>query len=145
MSVTPSPPRITYRQVKTPSIWFVALTGEHDLSTSHKVEAILARAVASGDPVVVDLEYATFADSSILGAVINAEKRAGPRGFAVVRPRRGDVARQFQLVASRAMLLTFPTLRHAVQWFYPRFDAGPEDGRRSDERRRAPSARGVRR
>ena len=140
--MTPIPPRIFSRQVKTPPIWLVALTGEHDLSTRRDLETVLTRAVASGDPVLVDLEYATFADSSIFGAVIEAGKGAGPRRFAVVRPRGGVASRAFQVAAERAMLLAFPTQRHAVQWFYPGDEARTKNDRRPEHPRRVTPAHG---
>ena len=140
--MTPSPPGITYRQVKTPPIWLVVLTGEHDLSTRRDLDTVLNRAVATGDPVVVDLEYATFADSSIFGALVEAEKRAGPRRFAVVRPRGGLASRAFQIVAEQAMLLAFPTQRHAAEWFYPEDEGRVKNDRRTEHQSRVTSAHG---
>ncbi|HKV66503.1 MAG TPA: STAS domain-containing protein [Gaiellales bacterium] len=113
-----------------PPAWVVALAGEHDASTTDEVDRVLTAAVASGDPVIVDLQSATFADSSILGAIIRAEKAAGRNGLAVVLPGDGEVWRLFDLVDARAMLVTFPTLREAVDWCYR---AGEANGHVADE------------
>ena len=128
--MSPVPPTISHHRVEVPPAWIVALAGEHDLSTTDEVDRVLTAAVASGDPVIVDLQCATFADSSILGAVLGAEKRAGRRGLAVVLPGDGEVWRLFDLVDARAMLVTFPTLREAVDWCYP---AGQAAGEVADE------------
>jgi anti-anti-sigma regulatory factor len=73
---------------------------------------------------VVDLHHATFADSAILGTIIRASKDAGRRGSAVVMPPPGEGAKLFDLVDARSVLVTFPTLRAAVEWCSPRLD-GP--------------------
>jgi anti-anti-sigma factor len=93
--------------------------GEVDRSSAAEVEMILTRAVASGDPVIVDLQHAKFVDSSILGAIIKAQKQSGRRGLAVVIPANGEVRRVFDLVDAEAMFVLVPTLRHAVEWCYP--------------------------
>jgi len=112
-------PQISARRIDTPPVCLITLTGEHDLSTRPDVEVVLTDAVGSGDPVIVDLQPATFADSSILDAIIRAGNAAGRRGLAVVLPGDGEVRRLFDLVGARAVLLTFPTLRLAVEWCYP--------------------------
>ena len=90
--------------------------GEHDLSTVPDVDLQLTLAVASGDPVIVDLHVATFADSVILGAILKANAQAGRRGLAVVMPPPGEVARLFDLVDARSILATFPTMGVAIDW-----------------------------
>ena len=97
-------------------MWIVALAGEQDLSTAQDVDMILTTAVASGDPVVVDLLNATFADSSILGTILRAAERAGERGLAVVLPGDGEVRRLFDLVGAQSMVSTFATLQGAFDW-----------------------------
>ncbi len=109
-----TPSHVLARRIVDPPARVVALSGEHDLSTVRELDRALAFAVASGDPVVVDLRRATFADSAILAAIIRASKDAGRRSFAVVMSPPGEVARLFDLVDARAVLETFPTLRRAV-------------------------------
>jgi anti-anti-sigma factor len=122
VSVVSAPPRVVARRISDPPARVVGLSGEHDLSTAADVERALAFADATGDPVVVDLRHATFADSAILGTIIRASKHAGRRGFAVVMPPPGEVAKLFDLVDARSVLVTFPTLRTAVEWCYPTLD-----------------------
>jgi anti-anti-sigma regulatory factor len=128
VSVSPVAPRITHRRVVKPPLWLIALTGEHDLSTSRDVERVLIEAVSTGDPVVVDLQPATLADSSILSANLTAAKQAGRRGLAVVLPADGEVSRLFEVVDAGALLVTFRTLQLAVEWCCPQPD-GSLDGR----------------
>lgn len=61
----------------------VVLSGEHDLGTVPKVRDALG--AAAGNAVIVDLCAATFVDSSILGAMLEARRSAieSDRGFAV--------------------------------------------------------------
>ncbi|HEX5250973.1 MAG TPA: STAS domain-containing protein [Gaiellales bacterium] len=110
------PPKVTHRRVEVPPVCIVALTGEQDLSTAQDVDMVLTTAVASGDPVVVDLLNATFADSSILGAILRAGERAEDRGLAVVLPADGEVRRLFDLVGAQSMISTFATLHEALAW-----------------------------
>ena len=123
MYVVSAPPRVVACRISDPPARVVGLSGEHDVSTAADVERALAVADATGDPVVVDLRHATFADSAILGTIIRASKHAGRRGFAVVMPPPGEVARLFDLVDARSVLVTFSTLRTAVEWCYPRLEA----------------------
>jgi anti-anti-sigma factor len=114
--VSTVPPKVTHRRVEAPPGWIIALTGEQDLSTAQDVDMVLTTAVASGEPVVVDLLNATFADSSILGAILRAAERAGDRGLAVVLPADGEVRRLFDLVGAQSMISSFATLHDAFDW-----------------------------
>lgn len=119
MSVRSGSPIVSHRRVKAPPMWIVALAGEHDVSTTPDIGVTLTRAIASGDPVVIDLQPATFADSSILGAILNAAYQAGRSRFAVVLPTKGEVRRVFDLIGGPTVVTTCLTLRDAVDWFYP--------------------------
>jgi len=124
--VLSTPPRIVVRRVRDVPARVVELSGEHDVSTAAELERALARAIATGDAVVVDLRRATFADSAILGAIIRANKDARRCCFAVVMPPAGEVSRLFDLVDARSVLLTFPTIRLAIKWCYPTLDSQHE-------------------
>jgi len=112
-------PQIVARHITTPPTRVVAVSGEHDRSTVRELESALTVAVRSGDPAIVDLRRATFADSAILAAIIRAHHRAARRCFAVVMPPSGEVARLVELTDARAVLVTFPALRTAIDWCYP--------------------------
>jgi anti-sigma B factor antagonist len=63
----------------------VVLSGEHDLGTVPSVKEALDAAGAANRAVLIDLCAATFVDSSILGAILEARRSADQdeRGFAV--------------------------------------------------------------
>jgi anti-sigma B factor antagonist len=63
----------------------VVVEGEHDIYTAPTLRERLDEALARGGGVVVDLTGATFVDSSILGALLDARRRAqeGSIGFVV--------------------------------------------------------------
>ncbi|MGZ5310923.1 MAG: STAS domain-containing protein [Solirubrobacterales bacterium] len=65
----------------------VAVSGEHDLNTAPDLRARLDEVIEQGGPVVIDLSPATFVDSSILGAILDARRRAQGAGigFAVAQ------------------------------------------------------------
>jgi anti-anti-sigma factor len=113
--ISKSPP-IVVRRISDPPMHVVALSGDHDVSTLSDLELALTSVVASGKPVVVDLQRATFADSAILCAIINAQHQAGRRRFAIVMPPDGEVTRLFAMVGAAAVLATFSTLRGAIDW-----------------------------
>ena len=54
----------------------VVVEGEHDIYTAPTLRERLDEAIARGAGVVVDLTGATFVDSSVLGALLDARRRA---------------------------------------------------------------------
>lgn len=85
----------------------LTIMGEHDLSTApdlrHRFEELLAK----GEPVIVDLSPATFIDSSIIGVILAARRRAGAEGlgFAVSHSNGADaVGRVLDITGLRANL-----------------------------------------
>ena len=54
----------------------VALTGEHEAYTADKLSRQLAALLAERVGVVVDLRQATFIDSTVVGVLIAAHRRA---------------------------------------------------------------------
>lgn len=62
----------------------VELVGEGDSALADEFRAALSEALEDGDGVIVDPSRTTFADSSILGALIWAHKRALGEGKALV-------------------------------------------------------------
>lgn len=63
----------------------VLIGGEHDIYTAPTLRERLDEALGRGGGVVVDLTAATFVDSSILGALLDARRRAQEheQGFVV--------------------------------------------------------------
>jgi anti-sigma B factor antagonist len=85
----------------------LAITGEHDLSTAPLLRQRLDGLIAEGAPVVVDLSPASFVDSSILGAILDARRRAdgAGMGFAVCHANGPDpVGRVLDVTGLRSEL-----------------------------------------
>ena len=63
----------------------VSIEGEHDIYTAPALRDRLDTALSRATGVVVDLTRATFVDSSILGALLDARRRAldESRGYVV--------------------------------------------------------------
>ena len=63
----------------------VVVEGEHDIYTAPTLRERLDEALDRGGGVVVDLTRATFVDSSVLGALLDARRRAHDhqQGFVV--------------------------------------------------------------
>jgi anti-sigma B factor antagonist len=63
----------------------VVVEGEHDIYTAPTLRERLEEALAREGGIVVDLTAATFVDSSVLGALLDARRRAleAGRGFVV--------------------------------------------------------------
>jgi anti-sigma B factor antagonist len=63
----------------------VVVEGEHDIYTAPTLRDRLDEAIGRGGGVVVDLTGATFVDSSVLGALLDARRRSleSGQGFVV--------------------------------------------------------------
>ncbi len=63
----------------------VVVEGEHDIYTAPTLRERLDEAIGRGGGIVVDLTGATFVDSSVLGALLEARRRAlaAGQGFVV--------------------------------------------------------------
>jgi anti-sigma B factor antagonist len=86
---------------------FLAIKGEHDLSTAPLLRQRLDGLIAEGVPIVVDLSPATFIDSSILGVILDARRRAeaDQLGFAVSQANgRDPVGRVLAITGLRSEL-----------------------------------------
>ena len=59
----------------------VALPGEHESYTAHKLERSLEGLIDEAVPVVVDLRETTFVDSTVVGVLIAASRRAATAGL----------------------------------------------------------------
>ena len=65
---------------RTDGVSIITFSGEHDLDTAPELRERLSRAIAAGDPIVVDLSGAAFVDSSILGALLDGRREAHESG-----------------------------------------------------------------
>lgn len=94
----------------------LSISGEHDLSTAPDLRARLDALIEAGDPVIVDLSPATFVDSSILGAILDARRRAqdAGNGLAVAQCDGTDaVARVLEITGLREELPVHASLEAA--------------------------------
>ncbi len=85
----------------------LTISGEHDLNTAPGLRARLNELLDGDQGIVVDLSPATFVDSSILGVILDARRRAGAedRGFAVAQGSGAEaVARVLEITGLRAEL-----------------------------------------
>jgi anti-sigma B factor antagonist len=94
----------------------VVLSGEHDLGTVPSVRDALAAAGSAGRAVVIDLCSATFVDSSILGAILEARRGAqeAGRGFAVACSGEAEPVRRVLEVTGLAEELPVHPTRDAA-------------------------------
>jgi anti-anti-sigma factor len=94
----------------------VVLSGEHDLGTVPRVKEALVAAAANGEAVLVDLCSATFVDSSILGAILEARRSAteSGRGFAVACSGDAEPVRRVLEVTGLADELPVHATREAA-------------------------------
>lgn len=85
----------------------LTVSGEHDLNTAPELRSQLDRVIEDGDPIVIDLSPATFVDSSILGVILDARRRAADAGigFAVTHGNGADaVGRVLEITGLRGEL-----------------------------------------
>ena len=60
---------------------FVVLSGEHEAYSADKLARNLTALIAEGVPVTVDLRQAAFIDSTVVGVLIGAHRRAVEAGL----------------------------------------------------------------
>jgi anti-sigma B factor antagonist len=128
-----------------PGVRIVALAGEHDLSTAAELGEALARALAESSSVVIDLSAVTFVDSSVVGVLVDAQRRAATlegRGVAVVAPPRGAPARLLDLMGAHRLVRVFESREaaRAAGLGAPCADSPPQTARAGDDRPRSPGS-----
>ena len=95
----------------------LTVDGEHDLHTAPELRRRLDELIGAGNPIVVDLSPSTFVDSSILGVLLDARRRAVEAGIAIaVAQSDGAVAvtRVLQVTGLRAELPVHDSLEEAL-------------------------------
>jgi anti-anti-sigma factor len=84
-------------------VWVVALVGEHDLSTADAVRGAIDEALGRGSKVAFDLSHASFIDSTVLAAMMQAGIRSQEQEedeFVVVARQGSAPRRLFDLVGA---------------------------------------------
>lgn len=95
----------------------VTISGEHDLGTAPQLRGRLGELLDAGTPLVVDLTPASFIDSSILGAVLEAHRRAGEGGAGLAVAHAGEagvVHRLLEVTGLRERLPVHATREAAI-------------------------------
>lgn len=94
----------------------VELHGEHDLGTLPQVREAFEAAASGENALIIDLSSASFVDSSILGAVLDARRLAGEaeRGFAVACDGAAEPVRRVLEVTGLAEELPVHPTREAA-------------------------------
>ena len=102
---------------REPPAAIVALVGEHDAYSSGRLETELAMLLKAGRHVVADLRDATFIDSTTLGALLGARRRAeeASLGFVLVLPKgAGQVHDILDITGLRGAFATVDSLDDAL-------------------------------
>jgi anti-sigma B factor antagonist len=100
-----------------PGVVVVELPGEQDLAVSRELEFLLESLVASNRLVVVDLSDSTFVDSSIVRALVRADRFAEAQGK-VFRLQFGTapiVRRALELTGLLDRIESVPTREEALR------------------------------
>ena len=109
-------PRI--RVERGPDALVVALAGEHDVSSRHRVREVIDDALNAKVPVVVDLREAAFVDSVIAATLLEARKKAKREnvGFGIVLAQEHEnaVRRMFELSRLTSVFAIHPSVEAAV-------------------------------
>jgi anti-sigma B factor antagonist len=92
------------------------LTGSMDIATSPTVRAALTEASERGDhKIIVDLSNVDFLDSTGLGALLGAQKRAKEYdGDVRLVAQEGQILRLLRITGLMKIFSVYPTLEDAV-------------------------------
>jgi anti-sigma B factor antagonist len=96
----------------------LTISGEHDLSTAPNLRRRLDSLLDDRTDTVVDLSPATFIDSSVLGAILDARRRAAEAktGFAIVHSDGSDaVDRVLDVTGLRSELPVYASREEAIE------------------------------
>jgi anti-sigma B factor antagonist len=67
-------PRIVVTQDDS-GVWLIELLGEHDVSTVPDLRLALDEVFSHGTRILIDLSETTFIDSTVMGALVEAQRR----------------------------------------------------------------------
>ena len=102
----------------------VLVEGEHDIYTAPTLRERLYEALERGGGVVVDLTAATFVDSSVLGALLDARRRAldADQGYVVCVGEQVEpgVQRILDITGLRSEFRIFDDIDDALRSFRDR-------------------------
>ena len=96
----------------------LSISGEHDLSTVADLRSRIDDLMKESRSIVIDLSPATFVDSSILGAILDARRRAVDAGVGFAIAHGGGsaaVGRVLEITGLRDELPIHPTVAAALE------------------------------
>jgi anti-sigma B factor antagonist len=125
-AVTPGEISLDHRES---GVVVVSLTGEHDLSTAPTLRAHLERLLDQGLPVVVSLSGAEFIDSSIIGVVLDSQRRADEAGIGFATALEDGAAPVQRVLEITGLDANLP-VRHSEREAIETAGAGPGDTER---------------
>jgi anti-sigma B factor antagonist len=99
-----------------PALRVFSLRGSLDIATSPSLRAALVEAADNGHhQIIVDLSHLEFLDSTGLGALIGAHKRAGESAGAVrLVAQEGQILRLLRITGLLEVFAVYPTLDAAI-------------------------------
>jgi anti-anti-sigma factor len=104
------------------AIWMLAVAGEHDLTTTKKLDEDMEQIAASGTSVVIDLSQAMFIDSQVIAWLVRWWKRSAESTHLHLAIATGEgpspVTRLLDIVDLTSILPCYPTTtaaRHHLQ------------------------------
>jgi anti-sigma B factor antagonist len=98
--------------------WRITFTGEHDLSTVPAIRRALDEVFGHGTNVLLDFSEATFIDSSVLGQLVNAQRRAEENGHervVLAVPPASPAALVIDLTGMRKVLQIYDSREEAAE------------------------------
>ena len=99
-----------------PHAALVVLRGEHDLYSADQLRQTIDMSLSGCGHLIVDLSAAGFIDSTIIGVLVQAMKRAGGLGrrFTVVLGTAAAVKRALDVSGVLPLLSVAPTVERAL-------------------------------
>ncbi len=101
------------------AIWVLTLTGEHDITTTKRLDEDMEQIAASGTSVVIDLSRATFIDSQVIAWLVRWWERSCESSHLHVAIATGEgespVTRLLELVGLADTLPCYPNAPGALR------------------------------
>jgi len=99
-----------------PDIYVVGVEGELDLYRTPALKDLFLDLVGRGArAVVIDLEAASFLDSTALALLLTMPRQIGPRGKVIVACDNPQINKTFQITGTDRRLTLMPDVRHAFE------------------------------
>lgn len=93
----------------------IALEGDVDVTGAPQLRDLLAGSISPGGRILLDLAGVTFVDSSGVGVLVTAHRKAAEAGasFGLASPS-ATVTRVFELTRTNRLLSIYPTVDEGI-------------------------------